>query len=333
MFHIQCWHDNLNTCENRKCPNCLTQGRVIARWRYSTPTKFDNIPNSQHALTDAAPVNSNRQPTRHTPVSQFMAPWWPSEPSNTPSPATQLANGRLSLIVDPAAWTNLMGAKLAKQLAQLAVDSGYQPRQWKMTEPLEVAGVGNGTHTAEWCLSIPIALEGEDGSTATAHALETPVVEGAGDDIPGLLGLRSMRARRGVLEMTEGKEYLTFPGPGGYTITWSPGTVRLPLHTTPSGHLAVPIDSFGKVKLSAESVSELGLTFHTHMATAADPQRPLRTCGDVVHGSAGSPPSEETQPATARPSTPTLSLSTLIEGSAVQPDAKQLQQNTRFGHR
>ena len=164
-----------------------------------------------------------------------------------------------------------MGAKLAKQLAQLAVDSGYQPRQWKMTEPLEVAGVGNGTLTAEWCLSIPIALEDEDGSTATAHALETPVVEGAGDDIPGLLGLRSMRARKSVLEMTEGKEYLTFPGPGGYTITWSPGTVRLPLHTTPSGHLAVPIDSFG----CGQARSRVSLGTGTHVPHAhGDSRRP-----------------------------------------------------------
>ena len=51
---------------------------------------------------------------------------------------------------------------------------------------------------------------------AAVHTYEAPAVTGAGRDLPALLGLRSMSKQKGVLEMTEGQEYLTYPGPGGY---------------------------------------------------------------------------------------------------------------------
>ena len=69
-------------------------------------------------------------------------------------------------------------------------------------------------------------------------------MEGTGDSLPALLGLRSMREKQAVLEMTPGKERLTFPGPGGYSITWSPGTQHIPLVCPPSGHLVIPCDDF-----------------------------------------------------------------------------------------
>ena len=62
--------------------------------------------------------------------------------------------------------------------------------------------------------------------------LKPPTVEGTGSELPALLGLRSIRDKEGVLETAPGKERLTFPGPGGYTITWSPGTVVLQLENS-----------------------------------------------------------------------------------------------------
>ena len=60
-----------------------------------------------------------------------------------------------------------------------------------------------------------------------------------------------MKGKQGVLEMSEGKERLTFPGPGGYKIEWSPGTLYIPLVAAPSGHLIMPCGDFDKVSTSS----------------------------------------------------------------------------------
>ena len=57
-----------------------------------------------------------------------------------------------------------------------------------------------------------------------------------------------MKEKQAVLETGEGLEYLTFPGPGGYRIEWSPGSVRIPLTPAPSGHLLMMADRFGSLK-------------------------------------------------------------------------------------
>ena len=80
------------------------------------------------------------------------------------------------------------------------------------------------------------------------HSFETPIVEGTGEDIPGLLGLKSIREKKGILETEPGKEMLTFPGPGGYEIVFAPGYQQFKLEQAPSGHLVISISDFSKVK-------------------------------------------------------------------------------------
>ena len=53
-----------------------------------------------------------------------------------------------------------------------------------------------------------------------------------------------MQDKDAVIVLRKGKEFLAFPGPGGYKIEWSPGTRLLPMTTAPSGHLVVPCDHF-----------------------------------------------------------------------------------------
>ena len=65
-----------------------------------------------------------------------------------------------------------------------------------------------------------------------------------------------MSARRAILEMEEGKEFLTFPGPGGYTLTDSPGSIRIPLVRAMSGHLMAPLDYYDKVPKTTGVVEE-----------------------------------------------------------------------------
>jgi hypothetical protein len=88
-----------------------------------------------------------------------------------------------------------------------------------------------------------------------------PVAGDSGKDLPALLGLQSLARQNFILEMAPGNEHLTLPGPGGYTINWSPGTIRYKLEQSPSGHLILPCDEFLKVSKTHGGVKEPMMTF------------------------------------------------------------------------
>ena len=67
---------------------------------------------------------------------------------------------------------------------------------------------------------------------------------GSGSQLPLIVGLKSIKTKNAVLELEDGKEMMTFPGPGGYQINWSPGTVRIPMEQAMSGHLMVGCDNY-----------------------------------------------------------------------------------------
>ncbi len=171
-----------------------------------------------------------------------------------------MPDGTLSVIVDIGAWTNLCGRKLARAIAAKAIAAGYQPEQWKMQTPLTIMGVGNGTQGCTWETRLPYPID--DGEDVDLHHFETPTVEGTGEDLPGLLGLRSIRSKEGVVETGPGKEMLSFPGPGGYEIKWSPGTKHVPLRNAPSGHLVMPLADFSKIKNKHGGIKNEGTVFH-----------------------------------------------------------------------
>ena len=69
---------------------------------------------------------------------------------------------------------------------------------------------------------------------------ESPASEGSGQDLPLILGLKSVTEKSGVMEMKEDKRMLTFPGPGGYEIRWVPGATRIPLQDAMLKHSMIP---------------------------------------------------------------------------------------------
>ena len=158
-----------------------------------------------------------------------------------------------SIIVDPGAYTNLAGLKWVQEQAATAKANQHLSKQEKMKVPLGVSGVGNGSQQCMWQGKIPIAVEGEypSGKNTCVHQFECPIVDGAGKDLPALLGLKSMSEKNAILEMTPGKECLIFPGPGGYEIKLAPGFTRIPLTKAPSGHLCIPTDKFSSSSSSA----------------------------------------------------------------------------------
>ena len=183
----------------------------------------------------------------------------------------------MGIIVDPGAWTNLAGGKWVRQLAAKANSHNKQPTQVRLHKPLDVQGVGQGTQTARWAAHMPIAIANGEGSTIE-HTFEVPTLEGeGGSDVPALLGLRSMRSKSAILEMGEGKERLTFPGEGGYTIEWSPGTMHIPLEVAPSGHYVIPCDSYENIQQQTGGLEEERTVLLAHISEWMNASQPTRT--------------------------------------------------------
>ena len=202
----------------------------------------------------------SRDTSWHPIGSTFAAPWWPTEAINDDNihhsfhSQTTLADGRLSIIVDPGAWTNLIGGDLSRSICLAARKNGHKPTESRMTAPFHVAGVGQGLESATWQVTLPIAVPTEIGTGSTIHTFQSPVIDSPnGRKLPGLLGLRSMRRKRAILEMAPGHEALTFPGPGDYQIQWPPGTIRIPLTRAPSRHLVIVCDAYQSIAHSSSS--------------------------------------------------------------------------------
>jgi len=160
---------------------------------------------------------------------------------------TQLPDGRLSWIVDPGAWSNIIGLELAKKMVRKAIDAGLKATQEKRRTPLRVAGVGNGSNTASWDMTCPLAITDAHEET-TPHSITAAIVEDTGKELPGLLGLQALEKIGAILD-TRGKQ-LIIPAPGEQKLTLelSPGATVLPLEKAPSGHLVLVTDSYAKLQ-------------------------------------------------------------------------------------
>lgn len=111
---------------------------------------------------------------------------------------------------------------------------------------MSVAGVGNGSQKCEYKIRCPIAIPGTQGQSTTLHELTSPIVEGSGAELPGLLGLRTLEAQRAILDVH--KRQLIFPGPGEVEYQLPPGSIVIPLEKAPSGHLCMVIDDYDSLK-------------------------------------------------------------------------------------
>ena len=201
------------------------------------------------------------------PSLETMLPWWPREldPTlsssssghNSPIPppppgcpptgvfhSSTMLPGKLSVIVDTGAWTNLCGERLAKQLATRAGQHGKKVYDREMKRPLTVAGVGSGQQKCHWEVVAPVAVPTKDGPTGEG-TFTSPIVQGAGENLPALLGLRSMEQQRAIVDT--GGQALILPGPGEVEIVLPPGSVVVPLEKAPSGHLVMVLDDYENV--------------------------------------------------------------------------------------
>ena len=104
-------------------------------------------------------------------------------------------------------------------------------------------GVGNGNQTCTHDCTLPIAISRGNDTTVTG-SFATPVV--AESELPGLLGFKTMRNNRAVLDMVNLQ--LHFCGPAGINLTLPPGTESFQLEISPSGHLVLPCTNFENIQ-------------------------------------------------------------------------------------
>ena len=152
-------------------------------------------------------------------------------------------------------------------MTQACITAGLKPQQTLRAQPLTVAGVGKGSQVVRWDMTCPLALTDEDGDT-NLHNITTPVIEGEGEHLPGLLGLSSLERNRAILDT--GRRLLILPGEGDYEYVLPSGATILPLEKAPSGHLVLPIDAYNKIKKQG------GL-----------PEKPLTLLTDTTEGPLG----------------------------------------------
>eukprot|EP00439_Symbiodinium_sp_Y106_P081247 s54_g20.t1 len=115
---------------------------------------------------------------------------------------------------------------------------GAPAKTLRMNKALSVEGVGKSAQSAAVAKRMSVRLGSDDGEVLPG-SFTAPVISDS--DLPPLLGLRSLKAFRGILDM--GNNKLILPGPAGCDIQRCPGTVAYDLVMSDSGHLILPIDA------------------------------------------------------------------------------------------
>ena len=178
-------------------------------------------------------------------------PYYPTfEPHGQAAPAyhmqTRLRDGRPALLIDPGSVGNLCGSDWATEVAKAAARNGKTPSYEKRAQPLDVSGVGKGSEKCVYDCKLPIALKQADTDQVTHGNVTIPTVKGSA--LPGLLGLKSMRENRAILDLV--KMELHFLGPADYDLPKNlpPGTDTFKLEIAPSGHLVLPCCEYSSGK-------------------------------------------------------------------------------------
>ena len=152
---------------------------------------------------------------------------------------TRLRDGRPAILIDPGSVGNLGGDQWARDCAKAALRAGRKPIEVKRQRPLSVTGVGHGSQQCTHNCKLPVMLRKTDG-TYSPGVFETPVVPNS--ELPGLLGLHSMRNASAVLDMANLRLHLC--GPGDIQLNLPAGTESYQLEVSPSGHLVLPCSNF-----------------------------------------------------------------------------------------
>jgi hypothetical protein len=92
---------------------------------------------------------------------------------------------------------------------------------------------------------MPVAV-----STGEMGTFSAPVIPNS--NVPALLGMKTLKKWRAMIDVVEKKLYLM--GPGSVKVTCPPGSRVYDLQESPSGHLMLPVSCFAEANANMERV-------------------------------------------------------------------------------
>ena len=208
-------------------------------------------------------------------TARYLHPWWEDGDDSKDFKIylikTQLAGAhREGILPDTGAHDNLVGNLWVQRVTEILKQQNMQHLiKWtKLPKPITISGVGAGAQMAYWKVTIPTAflVSGEHNLPSTYTA---PVI---GDDehpsrVPALLGIKSMKKNRTVIDLVNGEIHVC--GPGDVRMDLPHGTVTFKIEEAPSGHPLLPCteyqlqkDKLDQIDLKAAS-RRSGTSFQT----------------------------------------------------------------------
>ena len=119
---------------------------------------------------------------------------------------------------------------------------GGDPKVRRRDTPLRVSGVGTGTQQCKHDHLLPVALVNRNTGQVNSGIFEAPAV--VNSELPGLLGLNTMRKLRVLLDLGNLRMHICGPGDVEIEKALPPGTDSYDLTIAPSGHLLLPCSQF-----------------------------------------------------------------------------------------
>ena len=170
-------------------------------------------------------------------------PWFLPPTESVLHARTQLTEG-IGIIVDIGAVGNLAGSTWMSKLVEQSTKAGFRAKKEHMRKKLDIQGVGHGTQTCEQIHRVPIAVTNQTTGQTGIAEFQAPVIPNS--EVPGLLGLESLKSKKAVVDVD--RKLLICPGPGGVEMQYSPGTRVYQLEEAPSGHLLLPVTAYDQLK-------------------------------------------------------------------------------------
>ena len=269
-----------------ECPNCRVPTEVDHSWQFpdlaaAQPQVTEELPlpSAGHSVTADDEAVRTPVPSEHgtdfewqTPEGvESSFPWWsvPShdeeiEQSAFLTSTVRMPNGSLGLLVDPGSYGNLCGEGWATEASEEAKKHGYSVDVSNRETPLNVGGIGRGSQVCKKDVVLPAVIGRSDGSYQ-AGTFQAPVIEGS--SAPALLGLKSLKEHRALLDVSSGMLHLC--APGEIQITLPPGSESLPLATAPTGHLLLPFQEYAKFNAASTTPGHLKHLFSEPAVSSA----------------------------------------------------------------
>ena len=269
-----------------ECPNCRVPTEVDHSWQFpdlaaAQPQVTEELPLPSAGHSVAADDEAVRTPVPSEHGTDFewqtpegvesSFPWWPvpshdeeAEQSAFLTSTVRMPNGSLGLLVDPGSYGNLCGEGWATEASEEAKKHGYSVDVSDRETPLNVGGIGRGSQVCKKDVVLPAVIGRSDGSYQ-AGTFQAPVIEGS--SAPALLGLKSLKEHRALLDVSSGMLHLC--APGEIQITLPPGSESLPLATAPTGHLLLPFQEYAKFNAASTTPGHLKHLFSEPAVSSA----------------------------------------------------------------